>query len=221
LSFVNSLVNELKAHQLVLIFLCAAIGTLAAFVFFTTVQSLCFGLITGVFTYSFLLSREERESNIKFSDFEQPVPTTGVVEEQRHNKAASELASPVPVQPVFPGGRSAFPEVAAKALPEAEPTAPPEAEAGTAASAATKAVAYRRSLANCWKCNDQMYLYTWDGHQPWQTEAPPAPVPDALQLRWSNPLAGKYWANVCLKCGSAQADDIIFDERRSLIWEEF
>lgn len=199
--------NELKAHQLVLIFLCAAIGTLVSFMFFTTIQALCFGLITGVFTYSFLLSREERESNIKFSDFEQAMPREEVVEQNRPNPAplVTEVA-----QPVLPGG--------AKPIGQATSNQPGQGEV-VAPGAAAHASVYKRSLTRCWKCSDEMYVYTWDGHHPWQLQPPPQPAPDSLQLKWSNALNAKYWANTCLKCGSPQADDLLFDER--VAWEAF
>ena len=203
--------NELKAHQLVLIFLCAAIGTLVAFTFLTTVQALCFGLITGVFTYSFLLSRDERESNIKFSDFEQAMPQEPVADEQRQSLSPHEVL-PEATPPAFPGGPAPFPQV--------QPAATSAAET-VAAATAVQTASYKRSLLQCWKCNDEMYLYTWDGHRPWQTEHPPEPVPDAVQLRWSNVLNAKYWANTCLKCGSAQPDDVLFNNPFRLVWEEF
>jgi hypothetical protein len=205
---VNSLVNELKAHQLVLIFLCAAIGTLVSFMFFTTVQALCFGLITGVFTYSFLLSREERESNIKFTDFEQAMPREEVVEQSWPNPGHSVAE---PSQPVIPVGQ--------KPVSEAQVAHNGQGEVVSVPVVQPHANVYKRSLARCWKCSDEMYVYTWDGHHPWQLQPPPQPAPDSLQLKWSNALNAKYWANTCLKCGSPQADDLLFDER--MAWEAF
>jgi len=175
--------------------------------FFTTVQALCFGLITGVFTYSFLLSREERESNIKFSDFEQAMPREEVVEQGRPNPAPvlQEVA-----QPAFPGRPKPMPEATISQVGQGEVVTQ---------GAPTHANVYKRSLTRCWKCNDEMYVYTWDGHHPWQLQPPPQPVPDSLQLKWSNALNAKYWANTCLKCGSPQGDDLLFDER--VAWEAF
>lgn len=175
--------------------------------FFTTIQALCFGLITGVFTYSFLLSREERESNIKFSDFEQSMPREEVVEQARPNAPHS---APEVAYTGFPTRQAAATE---GTLPQASYTEV------VSQPALPHPHAYKRSLTRCWKCDDEMYVYTWDGHHPWQLQPPPQPAPDSLQLKWSNALNAKYWANTCLKCGSAQADDMLFDGR--LAWEAF
>jgi hypothetical protein len=180
--------------------------------FLTTVQALCFGLITGVFTYSFLLSREERESNIKFSDFEQAMPQEPASEEQWQSSPPGDEAASEVTPKVYPSAQVAF--------PEAQPAPAAAAEAPVAATA-VQTIKYKRSLSRCWKCNDEMYLYTWNGHRPWQVTPPPEPVPDAVQLRLSNALNIKYWANTCLKCGSAQPDDLIFGNPSALAWEDF
>lgn len=238
------LVDELRAHQLVLIFLCAAIGTLIAFVFLTSVQALCFGLITGVFTYSFLLSRAERENNIKFSDFEQPVPQEPVAQSYRPVAEAEVADHEPPHRAVFVAEQTGFtetehpgsfhlehPGAAHSEQPnqldlEHAATAHPEPDTGSVSDDAAGQVPvgeanYKRRLTNCWKCQDEMYVYTWDGHRPWQIEHPPEPMPESLQLRWSNTLNTRYWANTCLKCGSAQSDDALFDSKATSVWEDF
>jgi hypothetical protein len=66
-----------------------------------------------------------------------------------------------------------------------------------------------------------MYLYTWPGHQRLDPERPPEPIPESIQQKWSNVTNANYWANTCLKCGSAQNDEAVFDEQSGGAWEDF
>jgi hypothetical protein len=224
-----NLVNELKAHQMVLVFMCGAIGTLFAFLFFSTVQALCFGLITAVFTYSLLLSRAEQENSIQFTDLE-PMPP---MEESFHaepveanaaglrqeaavapefSPSANQQQATLPTQVFRPDFATPNPHVA----PNEGSLEVSNAEAKTGAAGQ-----YMRKACACWKCDDVMYLYTWPGHIPLQVEPPPEPLPDSIQLRrdLADPLA-KHWVNTCLKCGAVQSDELVF-EGPSGDWQSF
>jgi hypothetical protein len=51
----------LKPHQMVVIFMAATAGTLLTYFMFNLVQALCCGVVVGIFTYSFLVSLEEKK----------------------------------------------------------------------------------------------------------------------------------------------------------------
>jgi hypothetical protein len=225
----NSLVNELKAHQLVLVFMCAAMGTLVAFFVLSTTQALCFGLITGVFTYSLLLSRAEQENNIQFTDLEPmpPGPTEpygtqglGLAETPPAEAARSAELVAAPQMPAFASPNLGVAHQSSQ--PSVQASVPSvQADAQSVELSDAPAIVYKRKSAQCWKCGDEMYLYTWPGHAPLQVEHPPEPVPDSVQLRRSstNPQ-DKYWMNTCLKCGAAQNDQAVFNEQTGQVWED-
>jgi len=204
--------NELKAHQLVLIFLCAAIGTLFAFLVLSTVPALCFGLIVGVFTYSFLLSRAEQESNIKFSDFEQPMPSQSTpaddlsqavsapgLSDSRFKSAVVSQETGTPVAPMA--------NVAVESMSVAQP-----------AATVLHTGVYKRRVARCCQCNEEIFLYTWQGHKPHDLNQPPPPIPEPVQLRWSDTASALAWVNICMRCGAIQNDDALFDEQFKNSW---
>lgn len=236
-----SLVGELKAHQVLLICMCAAIGTLCACAFFSTVQALSFGLITAVFTYSFLLSKAEHDNNIKFNDFDPVGPNEQIIEEP---PAQPEIeAQPAEVdtdkKAVFPFSQIPFARVSvtgpadlAAALeaisseafsgaPADTASAPPPPPPSGNSQTKEPGSSYRRRLAKCWKCGDEMYFYTWPGHQRLHVDQPPAPLPDSLQLKWSLAENAKHWSNTCLHCGTAQTDDDVFDVNALTDWQNF
>ncbi len=56
----NGIVQILKPHQLIAVFLAGTVGTLIAYLICNIYQAICFGIIVGLFAYSFLLSLEEK-----------------------------------------------------------------------------------------------------------------------------------------------------------------
>lgn len=66
---------------------------------------------------------------------------------------------------------------------------------------------YLVSSAACWSCQDEMPVYTWDGHRPWGADVPPpTPVPSTVKLAHSRTIGREYWANVCPSCESLLGD---------------
>lgn len=64
----------------------------------------------------------------------------------------------------------------------------------------------------CWKCGKKTNVYTWPGHEVWETRQPPLPKPESLQWRFSQMIEGHYWANTCEKCGMIQGDWFLYEE---------
>lgn len=67
-------------------------------------------------------------------------------------------------------------------------------------------------------CGAEMLVYSWEGHT-WMTdEPPPEPRPGTLQHRFSKTAGGKYWANICPKCGMIQGENFIYKPEGPLPW---
>jgi len=66
----------LKPHQMVVIFMAATAGTLLTYFMFNLIQALCCGVIVGVFTYSLLISMEEKKLPASQSPISKPPDNT-------------------------------------------------------------------------------------------------------------------------------------------------
>jgi hypothetical protein len=71
---------------------------------------------------------------------------------------------------------------------------------------------YKQAIIECWKCGKRIPVFTWKGHQDWQKEKPPEPIPNVLQLRYSSVVDHEYWVNVCPYCNRIQGDWYLYYE---------
>lgn len=68
---------------------------------------------------------------------------------------------------------------------------------------------YLAAIRKCWKCQEEMISYWWQGVPFCETD-PPEPKPPSIQFRWSKAYGGKYWANCCPGCGQIDGDNYLF-----------
>jgi len=67
---------------------------------------------------------------------------------------------------------------------------------------------YEADLARCWKCQEVLLLYRWDGGGDWGKTPPPTPRPSTVKWSYSNVVKHSYWATTCPRpgCGRLQGD---------------
>ena len=64
---------------------------------------------------------------------------------------------------------------------------------------------YEAAPHRCWRCREEILVYSWPGGGRHSVRKPPAPVPDSVQHRVTDG-AGDYWANCCSECSAVQGD---------------
>ena len=80
------------------------------------------------------------------------------------------------------------------------------------AGQALPASPYRYGIAKCWKCKEDVLVFSWPGHDAEAGPAsPPLPRPPTVQFRYSRTAGVKYWANTCPYCRSLQGDFYLYD----------
>jgi hypothetical protein len=71
---------------------------------------------------------------------------------------------------------------------------------------------YRYGIARCWKCGEEILVFSWPGHDAeGEPASPPLPRPSTVQFRYSRTAGVKYWANTCPYCRSLQGDFYLYD----------
>jgi hypothetical protein len=72
---------------------------------------------------------------------------------------------------------------------------------------------YRYGIAKCWKCGEDIIVFSWPGHDAeGESAPPPLPRPSTVQFRDSRTMGVKYWANTCPCCDSLQGDTFLYSE---------
>lgn len=72
---------------------------------------------------------------------------------------------------------------------------------------------YRYGLTGCWKCKQEILVFTWPKNDEWSDSAPGIkPFPQTIQYRFSKTVGHKYWANTCPYCHSIQGDFFLHQE---------
>jgi len=64
--------------------------------------------------------------------------------------------------------------------------------------------AYRAAVLPCWKCDREMVFFFWRLMA--RGVPPPEPRPRTLQVRYSQTVRRRYWANVCPHCNAFSGD---------------
>lgn len=63
---------------------------------------------------------------------------------------------------------------------------------------------YRAAVLSCWKCDREMVFFFWRLMA--RGVPPPEPRPRTLQVRYSQTVRRRYWANVCPYCDAFSGD---------------
>lgn len=72
---------------------------------------------------------------------------------------------------------------------------------------------YRYSYCYCWKCNNEILVFTWPGKNIFPEHKPlKQPIPKTIQFRYSKTAGSKYWVNTCPYCNSIQGDFYLYGE---------
>jgi hypothetical protein len=74
-------------------------------------------------------------------------------------------------------------------------------------------IPYRYGIAKCWKCGEEIIVFSWPGHDAeGGPMPPPLPRPLTVQFVYSHTAGAKYWANICPYCRSLQGDFFLYSE---------
>lgn len=65
---------------------------------------------------------------------------------------------------------------------------------------------YHAEPANCYRCKQEMLVFTWPDHTMWTVRHPPEPIPPTLTFAYTQTTGGRYWANICPHCHAVQGD---------------
>jgi len=72
---------------------------------------------------------------------------------------------------------------------------------------------YRATYSECWKCNEDILLFTWPGCRNENEEiTPKEPRPKTVQYRYSKTAGINYWSNTCPYCESLQGEFFLYSE---------
>ena len=77
---------------------------------------------------------------------------------------------------------------------------------------------YRVEPIPCYSCHRDMLVFSWC-RRPFSREPPPSPKPRTVQLRYSETLSAKYWANVCPMCNRIQGDYFLYADPAGPFYE--
>jgi len=71
---------------------------------------------------------------------------------------------------------------------------------------------YRYQIVECWKCHNEILVYTWPGKRKWESRRPNCnheSMPKTIQEVTNKKTRRFYWANTCPVCESVQGDEHI------------
>jgi hypothetical protein len=77
--------------------------------------------------------------------------------------------------------------------------------------------AYRAAVLQCWKCHGDMVFFFWRLMA--REVPPPEPRPRTLQVRYSQTVRRRYWANVCPRCDAFSGDFYLMERWMSAFGE--
>ncbi|MFD1006760.1 competence protein CoiA family protein [Oceanisphaera ostreae] len=69
--------------------------------------------------------------------------------------------------------------------------------------------AYIADIEVCFKCNQEIPVFWWQG-VPFCEFEPPNPKPKTIKYRYSKKYGGSYWANTCADCNVIQGDNFLY-----------